>query len=122
MSNNDNLIVCADDNGKINDLFKISPENIVGNNPVPVSPQYEDYDFNKVSFMGSGEFTGIYYDDTVPKGQARGNNLGCKGVYVIGVYSATIGTNSILNKEEKKIIHLAYKMGRKSKSTKEKKE
>ena len=72
---------------------------IVCAKPVSVSSQYEDYDFNKMSFMGSGEFTGIYYNDTAPNGQARGNNLGCKGVYVIGVYSATTGANSILNKE-----------------------
>lgn len=34
MSSNDNLIVCADNNGKISDLFKVSPENIVGGDGV----------------------------------------------------------------------------------------
>ena len=34
MSSNDNLIVCADKNGKISDLFKVSPENIVGSNGI----------------------------------------------------------------------------------------
>ena len=96
MSSNDNLIVCADNNGKINDLFKVSPENIVGDTEIKVSPQYEKENFNKMSFVGSGEFTGIYYDDS-EDGQSRGNNLGCRGVYVIGIYSETKG--SILNKE-----------------------
>lgn len=92
MVSNDNLIVSADNNFKINDLFKVSPKNIVGDNPVPVSSQYEEFNFNKMNFTGSGEFTGIYYE-------AQGNNLGCKGVYVIGVYSTITETNSILNKE-----------------------
>ena len=83
-----NLIVCANVNGEVNNLFKVSPENIVGNTPVPVSPYYEQFNFNKLSFVGSGEFTGPYYDD-------YGNNLGCKGVYVIGVYSAIKGNNNI---------------------------
>lgn len=83
-----NLIVCANINGEVNNLFKVSPENIVGTNPVPVSPYYEQFNFNKLTFTGSGEFTGPYYDD-------YGNNLGCKGVYVIGVYSAITGNNNI---------------------------
>ena len=87
-----NLIVCANVNGEVNNLFKVSPENIVGNTPVPVSPYYEQFNFNKLSFVGSGEFTGPYYDD-------YGNNLGCKGVYVIGVYSATKGDEYITDKE-----------------------
>lgn len=83
-----NLIVCANINGEVNNLFKVSPKNIVGINPVPVSPYYEQFNFNKLSFVGSGEFTGPYYDD-------YGNTLGCKGVYVIGVYSTITGNNNI---------------------------
>lgn len=83
-----NLIVCANINGEVNNLFKVSPKNIVGINPVPVSPYYEQFNFNKLSFVGSGEFTGPYYDE-------YGNNLGCRGVYVIGVYSTITGNNNI---------------------------
>ena len=93
MSNNDNLIVCSDINGKINDLFKVSLQSIIGDVKVNVSPQYEKENFNKMSFTGSGEFTGIYYNDESVNsdGQNRGNALGCRGVYVIGVYSDNKG-------------------------------
>ena len=95
-----NVIVSTkEDSYQICDIFKLALGNIINWNGSNISTKnknvseyYEKYKQQSLEFNGTASITGPYYDDF-------GNSTYCMGVYVIGVYSETIGDNIILDKE-----------------------